>query len=105
MQQRRLVTTTAAAVLLLLLLRPTATTEQQQLQIGLNISATRRVLRRARTPTLALLSAGRRQNDPPVIALTAASVTFDELKAKSFDGMLPKPFSPADLEEKLKLFL
>ena len=41
----------------------------------------------------------------PVIALTAASVTFDELKAKSFDGMLPKPFSPADLEEKLKLFL
>ncbi len=41
----------------------------------------------------------------PIVALTAASVNMDDLKEKGFNGMLPKPFSPADLEEKLRSFL
>ena len=41
----------------------------------------------------------------PIIALTAASVTPKELKERQLDGMLPKPFSPDDLMDKLKQFV
>lgn len=43
--------------------------------------------------------------DGPIIALTAASVTGEELRSRHFDGMLPKPFSPDDLIGKLREFV
>ncbi len=43
--------------------------------------------------------------EQPIIALTAASVSANELKTKGFDDILTKPFSPAGLEEKLNQFL